>query len=82
MTSVVDVKGWQKRFHEAMAEKEVLLEELAPIRIRYDELRNKQILELKPLKAEIKRLYDLMAPLGTEMAILARALKSKTGKPS
>lgn len=79
--SVVDVRAWQKRFHAAGREKQVLLDELAPIRILYDDMSNRHRAELAPLKAQIRALMEKMAPLADEQAILARALKSKTGKP-
>lgn len=72
------------RFWEVTAEKEALVEQVAPIRARHDAIRAKMAplqAELNEVKAElIAAERPMLSELDGERATLARALNNKVGE--
>ena len=83
MASKYTPEDMRRRFWEATAEKEALVEEVAPIRARLDALHTEMaplLAELQTVKAElIAAERPMMAELDNERAALARALSNKVG---
>lgn len=84
MTHKYTPEAMRSRFWEATAEKEALVEVVAPIRERYDAIRAKMAplqVELNAVKAEmIAAERPMLAELDAERAMLARALGNKVGE--
>ena len=83
MASKYTREDMRRRFWEATAEKEALVEKVAPVRARLDALHTEMaplLAELQTVKAElIAAERPMMAELDNERAALARALSNKVG---
>ena len=84
MASKYTQEDMRQRFWELTADKEVLVEKVAPIRKRHDAIRTK----MAPLQAELQEIKKeliaaerpMLAEIDVERAALARALGNKVGE--
>lgn len=72
------------KFHTLGRQREEIAAKAAPVRAKYDVLRDQECKlrdQMKPVIAELRQIEEPLFGIDNERAMLARALNGKTGVP-